>query len=90
MTIHKVIHGFSDKKDGMKVYKPNGVNNVYIGTDEERNSELQGSENDIGKPLIKPMTKPELLELAESKGIEVNKKAKVGELHEVIEGGLNG
>lgn len=89
MTIHKVIHGFSDKMDSMKVYRPNG-NTVYIGTDEKRNEELSSDQNDIGKPLIKPLTKSELLELAESKGIEVNKKAKVGELHEVIEGELNG
>lgn len=90
MTIHKVIHGFSDKKDGMKVYKPNGVNNIYIGSDESRNQELSSSKNDIGKPLIKPMTKGELINLAEKHGIEVPNKPKVAELHEVIEGALNG
>jgi len=89
MTIHKVIHGFSDKEDGMKVYKPKGVNNIYISSDEERNAVLQGSDNNIGKPLIKPMTKSELLAFAESQGIEVDKKAKVAELHEVIEGEMN-
>lgn len=86
MIVSKVILAFTDLQDGDKVYR---TTDYFISENEERVAELEGTENKRNTALIKKLTKPELLKLAEKKGIEVEKSAKVGELHEAVGRGLN-
>lgn len=86
--VHKVLATFGDLEDNVRTYTKD--DDLYFGDPEsERTKELSGSDNRMKQPLIKALTKKELLELAEEKGIEVNKKDKVDKLHADIEKALN-
>jgi hypothetical protein len=86
MTIHATIHSFTDKTD-KQVY--NADKDFYFGADDDpRTKELRGSKNALGKPVIKALTKAEVIELAKEKDIEVDEEAKAPEVHDQVEKAL--
>lgn len=88
VQVHHVLREFTDLKDNRRKYLPG--ENYYFGDEKsDRTKELKGSNNKHGKPIIKPFTKDELVEYAEKHTLDVDKKAKVAELHEVVADYLN-
>ncbi|WP_411842170.1 hypothetical protein [Salinicoccus sp. HZC-1] len=88
VQVHGVLRNFTDLQDGDKVYLAD--EHYYIGdSDDDRTKELRGSNNKQGAPVIEALTKDELLKVAEDENIDVDKKAKVAELHKAVADHLN-
>lgn len=85
MFIYKTDVDFTDKVTG-HIYREG---HLYFSDDETRAEALASTENDRETVLIHKLTKKELTELAEQHNVEIDKKAKVDELHEQLAGELN-
>lgn len=80
MFIYKVDIPFTDKMTGIIYLK----RHLYFSDDEARAEELASTENDRETVLIHKLTKKELVGLAEQHNVDIDKKAKVDELHETL------
>lgn len=85
MFIYKTDVAFTDIVTGT-IYREG---HLYFSDDEARAEALASKDNKRETVLIHKLTKKELTELADQYSVDIDKKAKVDELHEQLAGVLN-
>jgi len=82
----RVIREFRDKYNLQKVYK---AGDEFFSNEQKRIKNLleRGLIERVEEPSLNSLTKKEIMQLLDEKGIEYNAKAKKEELIELLQGG---